>query len=268
MNKTFKENIDGALFSEATLAQALKIKPALICQCGLVPKRSGLNLEFGDMFALSSDLSPGQYLIIDATSPHELPKNPESFSAIMVSGSLSMVTDNHDWSIKLSKWLMGALNQNLPILGVCYGHQLLAQTLGGTVGYQPQGLKIGTLPISLKGEAKNHPLTSYLPDVFLANLAHSQAVLKIPPKAVILASAEHDPHQILAYGPKAVSLQFHPEFNQDVMEAFVSWAKSSQEAEIESEKKTPKKINFCLPLKPTPMATSLLSRFLKLALLT
>ena len=71
----------------------------------------------------------------------------ESYSGVIVMGSHSMVTANLPWSVGLEKWLADAVVKEVPILGICYGHQLLAKALGGVVGFHPQGPEIGCFDI-------------------------------------------------------------------------------------------------------------------------
>ncbi|SCC18229.1 Glutamine amidotransferase class-I [Kosakonia oryziphila] len=76
----------------------------------------------------------------------------------------------------------------MPLFGVCYGHQLMAWALGGDVEYHPKGREAGT-----------------------------QTVTRLPEGASVLASSAHDNHQIVRYGPFAVSVQFHPEIATDLL---------------------------------------------------
>jgi GMP synthase (glutamine-hydrolysing) len=113
------------------------------------------------------------------------------------------------------------MDAQLPMFGVCYGHQLMAHALGGRVDYLPGGREIGTLPIVLTDAAASDPLTVRLPSTFRAHTTHEQSVLEPPRGTVVLARSARDPHHLLRYGPHALSVQFHPEFNADVMRAYI-----------------------------------------------
>ena len=80
------------------------------------------------------------------------------FSGAVVTGSHAMVTERPDWSETLAAWLRTAVEAGLPVLGICYGHQLLAHALGGRVAYHASGIEIGTVPITLAGEATGDPI--------------------------------------------------------------------------------------------------------------
>jgi GMP synthase (glutamine-hydrolysing) len=97
----------------------------------------------------------------------------------------------------------------------------MAHALGGKVDYLPGGREIGTLPISLSPAARGDALVGTLPVEFRAHTTHEQSVLEPPRGTVVLASSARDPHHLLRYGPRAVSVQFHPEFNADVMRAYI-----------------------------------------------
>ncbi|MDR1311456.1 MAG: glutamine amidotransferase [Burkholderiaceae bacterium] len=144
---------------------------------------------------------------------------PTSVSGAIITGSWAMVTDHADWSERTAMWIRQAVGHGLPLLGVCYGHQLMAYALGGEVGDNPAGGETGALPIRLHDEAKRRALLSGFPDVFSAYLSHRQSVLKPPASAHVLASSDKDPCQILCYSDCIWSLQFHPEFTAAIVRA-------------------------------------------------
>ena len=166
-----------------------------------------------------------------------------------------MVTDREVWSEYTAHWIRHAMEQKLPLLGICYGHQLISHALGGVVGYHPSGREIGQLPIQLHEEAKLDPLLADLPQSFMANLTHEQSVLQPPKQATVLASSEHDAHQILRYSPEALSLQFHPEFSTEVMSYFLS----RREALFSTEGYDIP--GMCAALSATPVARKILHDF-------
>ena len=81
--------------------------------------------------------------VVDVSREEPLPK-PEDTSGVVITGSHAMVTDHHEWSENTAAWLQNAFAVHLPILGICYGHQLLAYTLGGRVGDNSNGREVGT----------------------------------------------------------------------------------------------------------------------------
>ncbi|MDO6565245.1 gamma-glutamyl-gamma-aminobutyrate hydrolase family protein [Amphritea sp. 1_MG-2023] len=106
----------------------------------------------------------------------------------------------------------------MPILGVCFGHQLLVHVLGGTVGQNPNGAEFGVVDL-MKHQAANHdPLFKDFPDIMSMYVFHYESVLQLPSDAVVLASNSHDPYQAFRYGQNIWGVQFHPEFDSEIME--------------------------------------------------
>jgi GMP synthase (glutamine-hydrolysing) len=166
-----------------------------------------------------------------------------------------MVTEKLPWSEETANWIRDAMNEALPLFGVCYGHQLMAHALGGRVGYLPGGREIGTQMIELSSHHEGDPLMRVLRGNFRAHTTHEQSVLEPPAGASILASSARDPHQILRYGPGAISVQFHPEFNAEVMRAYIR----RKRADLRREGADPEGI--FKEVAATPMARRLLRQF-------
>jgi GMP synthase (glutamine-hydrolysing) len=139
------------------------------------------------------------------------------------------------------------------VLGICYGHQLLAHALGGEVGYHPGGLELGTVPITLAPEAQADPLFAHLPNQWPAQVVHAQSVRALPPGAVRLAGNAHEPHQAYRVGTQAWGVQFHPEFSPAAMQGYVQ-----QLAATLPTGRTPPQV------QETLQACSLLGRFAQL----
>ncbi|TYL43965.1 glutamine amidotransferase [Dickeya sp. ws52] len=147
-----------------------------------------------------------------------LPHHNEHDAAI-ISGSWSMVTDRLDWSERTADWLRRSVSAGLPVLGVCYGHQLLAHALGGTVADNPNGREMGLKTVTLHDNAANDALLTAIPTQFSAYLSHLQSVVTPPPGAQVLAASAQDGCQIIRYTPHTLSFQFHPEMDATVMNA-------------------------------------------------
>ena len=141
---------------------------------------------------------------------------------LIITGSHAMVSDAEPWSEALKPWLVSARERNLAMLGVCYGHQLMASAFGGESGYHPAGRESGTHEVSLTDSGREDPLLGTLPRHFPAQLTHAQSVLAAPSGAVVLARNAHDAFQALRYGPRQWSVQFHPEFTPEVMRAYLA----------------------------------------------
>ena len=145
---------------------------------------------------------------------------PFEVCGAVITGSHAMVTDNPAWLAPVKTWLQSA-HQQLPLLGICFGHQLLAATLGGEAGFHPRGPEIGSFAVTLTEHGQTDPLLSTLPSTFTAHLTHHQSALRLPPAAKVLATNSHEPHQAFRLGQCTWGVQFHPEFNEAVMADYI-----------------------------------------------
>ncbi len=145
----------------------------------------------------------------------------DGIGGIVITGSHAMVTDHRDWSEKAAAWLAKAVRREIPVLGICYGHQLLAYALGGKVGYPSGGPEFGTVPVTLTAAAANDPLLENLPRTIDVQTSHYQSVTALPSSAVLLGFSEKDRHSTFRWGPCAWGVQFHPEYDRDIAEAYI-----------------------------------------------
>lgn len=186
--------------------------------------------------------------------------NPKDCAGVVLSGSHAMVTDNDKWSARTEKWLKDMLLARVPVLGICYGHQLLARAAGGKAGYHPGGKEIGTVEVRLAAKAaQGDPLFSSAPANFLAHATHSQTVLRLPHDAILLAESDHDPRHAFRIGPCAWGVQFHPEFDEEIMRAYIQ----KQAGELAEKSRDPDLL--LKTIAPTPDAAEILSVFGRLA---
>ncbi|MEA9389819.1 glutamine amidotransferase [Acerihabitans sp. TG2] len=200
----------------------MRKKPLLLLQLGEPPQEIAAQVgEQADWFnAALAELGYPIHLVRPDLGL-ALPAYAE-VSAVMISGSWAMVTDRLPWSERTGAWLRDAFHAGMPMLGICYGHQLLAHALGGTVGDNPNGLEMGLLPVTLTAQAQDDALLGSFPSHFTAYLTHKQSVLVPPVGAQVLATSDMDHCQIIRYSDRVLSSQFHPEFTADTMLACIS----------------------------------------------
>ncbi len=245
--------------AETSEPQARAGRPVLIVKLNDTPddlaRRRG---ELPDWISRGLQL-PGELLaVVDPRCGEELP-NPRGLAGIVVTGSAAMVTDREEWSQRTAAWLAGAVAANVPVLGICYGHQLLAHTMGGHVDYNPNGREFGTVEVRLLPEAAADPLLSHLPPVFRAQASHSQSVIRLPEGAVRLAANGHDRHHAFRLGRTAWGVQFHPEFDADIVRTFACARDDSLRADgLDPE-------SILAAIQETPHAASVLARFGQIA---
>ena len=185
-----------------------------------------------------------------------LPRD-EGFAGVFVTGSAAMVTERRPWSESCAAWLRDAHATGVPLLGVCYGHQLLAHALGGEVGDNPRGREMGTVAIDCTEAAASDPLFAPLPQRFLAHATHQQTVLAPPPGALRLARSELDEWQAFRVGDSSWGVQFHPEFATAAMRGYLLARADVLAAEGRDAAALRQAV------RPTPWARSLLVRFVR-----
>jgi len=145
----------------------------------------------------------------------------EDISAVIITGSHSMVSDREDWSRHLAYWLRHVCGDSVPMLGICYGHQIIADAWGGEVQYHPGGREVGTVDIELCEAGKRDVLLNCLPEHFAGHVFHSQSVINLPPNARVLAKNDFEPHHAFVIHDNIWGVQFHPEFDAEVMSDYV-----------------------------------------------
>jgi len=151
---------------------------------------------------------------------------------VVVTGSAAMVSHREAWSEQTAAWLRGVVEEGVPVLGICFGHQLLAHALGGRVGPNPRGREIGTISIALADGAIDDPLFAGLPARIDVHATHLESVLELPPGARSLASSTLDPnHAFRVPGRPAWGVQFHPEFSASITRDYIEVRRDDLQAE-------------------------------------
>ena len=146
------------------------------------------------------------------------PEGLAGFDGIMVSGSPASVNDDGAWIARLLDLIRAAVAQELPVFGACFGHQAVAQALGGTVGRNPQGWVLGRVQVPTLARA---PWMPGAPASDGLHAAHNEQVLVHPPGARILGGTVATPHGHLALGSKVFSTQYHPEITSAFMDELI-----------------------------------------------
>lgn len=171
-------------------------------------------------------------VIINAQENERLPILTKN-DAVILTGSHSMVTHEESWSLEVEKWLPKLIKDEVPLLAICYGHQLLAKSLGGVSGYHENGMEIGSVDINLEENAKNDEIFSKLQNSFKAYTIHSQTVIKLPKNATRLAFNNHDKNHAFRVGNCAWGVQFHPEFDKNIMNLYIKEVAKKKDLDVE-----------------------------------
>lgn len=137
------------------------------------------------------------------------PDSPGDCQGYVITGSRFSVTEETPWMLRLEALLREAVAAKIPVIGICFGHQILAKALGGKVTPAPTGWQLGLKEYDV---SKRPAWMTDTPDVMRINAIHQDQVVEIPSGAEVIASAPGCPVAGLLYGDVAVSFQAHPEF--------------------------------------------------------
>ncbi len=148
----------------------------------------------------------------------EFPPLDEELKAIIITGSAANVPDQEPWMVVAQEWLRVVVPTGVPTFGVCFGHQLLAQALGGEVQLNPRGREMSTVEVERSGES---PIFEGVDELFQANACHVDTVVALPEGAEALATSLVDDHQCIRFSDTCYGVQFHPEFDSEVMRGYV-----------------------------------------------
>jgi GMP synthase (glutamine-hydrolysing) len=239
----------------ATMRKLLIVKvgdtlPELAERCG----------DFEDWFIAGLGLDAAQLLVFDPRNGADFPPC-EQLAGVLVTGSHAMVTERQPWSERVAGWLPAVVECGIPILGVCYGHQLLAHAFGGEVGDNPNGTQEGTTSIQLTPDGLADALLGGLGvEVFDAQVSHAQSVLTLPPGATRLAYDDWDPNQSFRIGKNAWGVQFHPEMDADISRTYIEAERAGLLAQGQDLEQ------LLAEVRETPLAAEVLHRFARLAL--
>jgi GMP synthase (glutamine-hydrolysing) len=234
------------------------MKPFLILETGTPIPALRRHGGFGHWIRVAAGLHGRQVRSCFVADGESLP-GADSYAGVLVTGSGAMVTDRADWSERSADWLRDAAHAGLPLFGICYGHQLLGHALGGSVGYNPRGREMGTVPVATLADASADPLFAGLGEQFAAHTTHLQSVLALPPQATVLARSERDDCQAFRWGEAAWGVQFHPEFSTRLMSGYIQ-ARSDA---LATEGTCPR--GLLRDVRPAPIARRVLRRFIHVA---
>ncbi len=199
----------------------MKLEKLLLIKTGsTLPEIKSQKGDFEDWILQGMNVDKEYARIVNVQNGKKLPDS-KTIAAVVISGSHDMVTDRLPWMETTAIWLKEAAIQNVPILGICFGHQLLAQALGGEVAANSNGPAYGITEVNLDNSAQNDPLCKSLPETFPVYASHSQSVLLIPEKARILATDSGGMPYIIHFEMRTWGVQFHPEFDAAIMQAYI-----------------------------------------------
>ncbi|APZ51726.1 type 1 glutamine amidotransferase [Salipiger abyssi] len=180
-----------------------------ILQTGLVPEI--LAQETGQYPAMFERLLGGQGFDFQTWSvvEGELPPGPDAADGWLITGSRHGAYEDHPWIAPLESLIRAIYDSGRPLVGVCFGHQIIAQALGGKVEKFDGGWTVGPT------------LYRYPDGVKLVQAWHQDQVTELPPGAEVVASAERCKYAALLYPGHAYTVQPHPEFDAAFVQGLI-----------------------------------------------
>jgi len=192
------------------------MKHILILSCD--PGLEDVRKEYGhaiDWIQRDIDSSKFKFTSMDVYRG-EIP-NYDCGDAWIITGASASVYDDLDWIVELEHAIKRAIDVEKPILGICFGHQLIAQAFGGKVNKNKHGWELGSYPMD---EVAKHELFSGIEMTDYFYNSHQDVVTDLPNGFIELANNKMG-NQAFHYGKCVHGVQFHPEFTHDIMNKYV-----------------------------------------------
>ncbi len=186
--------------------------------------------RYGAMFQALVGDKAHEWTLFDVAAG-DLPAKPEVCEAYLITGSAAGVYDPDPWIAETEGFLRAARRRAL-LVGICFGHQLMAQAFGGRVIKSPKGWGIGLHRYEVR---RGLPWMDGAKTI-AAPASHQDQVVEPPPGATVLAASDFTPFGMLAYGENAFSLQLHPEFEPDYAKALIELRRGARYAEADADR--------------------------------
>lgn len=183
-------------------------KQMLLLKAGVTRSRERL----GDYEAWFAQASGAEVTKVEVHAG-EVPPPAAGFDVIVMSGSPKSVTALEPWMLHAADFLAEAVAAGRPVLGVCFGHQLLAWRFGAKVVKHERGRELGTFEVRRTAAGASDALFSRLPPVFDAQQTHEDHVVEPTAALTVLATNAHSAVQAFRVGDRGYGVQFHPEMS-------------------------------------------------------
>jgi GMP synthase (glutamine-hydrolysing) len=194
-----------------------KIKRFAVLKAGTANPGARQRLgDCGEMF-ISLLSEPGETWDIYDVEHGVFPENVSRYDGFLITGSRYSAYEDRPWIKELLERVREIHRREIPLIGVCFGHQALALALGGEVELNPKGWDIGLREITLTDAAKGLPAFKGVPNPTRILVSHMDVVTRLPDQAVRLAYSERTEFEMFVIGRSVLSLQGHPEYDGEVI---------------------------------------------------
>ncbi len=153
----------------------------------------------------------------------EMPAGPHQADGWLITGSRHGVYDDLPWIGPLKQFVRDCIAARVPVVGICFGHQLLAEALGGRVEKSAKGWGVGVHDYHV---VSRPGWMTDLPAHFSVGAMHQDQIVEKPAEAHVLATSPFCEYAALAYGdpedPTAISVQPHPEFEPGFLDELIA----------------------------------------------
>ncbi|SER06492.1 type 1 glutamine amidotransferase [Thalassovita taeanensis] len=181
-----------------------------ILQTGHSPDEVKAELgDYADMFVRLLDghgFEFETYSVVDG----QFPSGPDAADGWLITGSKHGVYEDHTWIPPLEQFIRDVQAIGLPMIGVCFGHQIIAQALGGKVEKFAKGWAAGPQTYDFEGKP------------MVLNAWHQDQVTQVPPSARVVATNAFCENAALLYGDHIFTVQPHPEFAARMLEGLIT----------------------------------------------
>jgi len=169
--------------------------------------------NYPEMFqSLINQVAPDIETIIYDVEHNEYPNNIEACDAYITTGSKASVYEEKTWILTLQKFIRNLYEHDKKLVAICFGHQLVAQTLGGKTTKSDRGWGVGVHTMNIQSNKD-----WMVPGKKQVNVlvSHQDQVVTLPTGAELIASNEFCPNSMFELDGKILCMQGHPEFNVD-----------------------------------------------------